>query len=70
MGWGGEHQGRGKPGEGLDLQERQGAIVGEGKGGGADVIGNSLLWSMHRPEGLEGGAALQRLQAVRSLLLI
>ena len=31
MGWGGEHHGRGNLGEGLDLQERQGVIVGEGE---------------------------------------
>ena len=31
MGWGVECHGRGNPGEGLDLQERQGAIVGEGE---------------------------------------
>ena len=28
------HHSRGNPGEGPDLQERQGAIVGEGRGGG------------------------------------
>ena len=35
-GWGIESHGRGNPGEGLDRQERQGAIVGEderGRGG-------------------------------------
>ena len=31
-GWGGEHHSRGNPGEGPDLQEKQGAIVGEGRG--------------------------------------
>ena len=34
-GWGVESHGRGNPGEGLDLQERQGATVGKGRGGGA-----------------------------------
>ena len=29
--WGVEWQGRGNLGEGLDLQEKQGTIVGEGK---------------------------------------
>ena len=29
MGWGVESHGRGNPGEGPDLQERQGAIVGK-----------------------------------------
>ena len=56
-------------GEGLDPQERQGATVGEGRGGVA-AIGNSLLQSMHMPAGVEGRAALWRLRAVRSLLLI
>ena len=31
MGWGVEHHGRGNPGEGLDPQERQSAIIGEGE---------------------------------------
>ena len=31
MGWVVERHGRGNPGEGLDLHERQGAIVGEGE---------------------------------------
>ena len=30
-GWGVEHQSRGNTGESLDLQEKQGAIVGEGE---------------------------------------
>ena len=34
MGLRGKHQSKGNPGEGLDPQERQGTIVGEGRGGG------------------------------------
>ena len=37
---------------------------------GQATIGNSLLWSVCMPAGLEGRAALQRLWAVRSLLVI
>ena len=40
MGWGVECQGRGNPGEGLGLQEKQGAIVGEGKRRRADCHRN------------------------------
>ena len=36
LGWGVECHGRGNPGEGLGPQEKQGAIVGEAGGGGAD----------------------------------
>ena len=35
-GWGGEHQSIGNPEEGLDLQERQGDIVGDSKRRRAD----------------------------------
>ena len=38
-GWGREHHSRGNPGEGPDLQERQGAIVG---GGGKRRRGGAL----------------------------
>ena len=52
-------------------QEKQGTIVGEGREQeGEATIGNSLRWSVFMPAGLEGGAALQRLQVVRRLLLI
>ena len=56
--------------EGLDPQERQGAIVERGEEEGPAAKGNSLCWSMHLTTGLESGAALWRLQATRSLLLI
>ena len=38
MGLRGKHQSKGNPGEGLDPQERQGTIVGEGRGGGAGCL--------------------------------
>ena len=34
------------------------------------IIGNSLCWSVCKPAGLEDGAALWKLWATRSLLLI
>ena len=64
MAWRREPQRRSGP------QERKGAIVGEGRGGGAGARGNSLHLSMRMPVGLEGGAALRRLRAARSLLLV
>ena len=69
MGWGVERHGRGNLGEDLGPQEKQGDIVGEGRAGGVDPIGNSLLHSMHMSEGLKGGVALPRLWAAGSLLL-
>ena len=45
-GWGVESKGRGNPGEGLDLQEKQGAIVGEGRERGVGHHRNSLHPSM------------------------
>ena len=71
MGWGVERHGRGNPGEGLDLQERQGAIVGGVRGGGMDAIRNSLNWSVHMPVDSQRAEALWcRLWVARSLLLI
>ena len=46
-GWGVEGHNRGNQGEGWDLQERQGTIVGEGRGGGAGAKEYSLCPSMH-----------------------
>ena len=69
MGYEGGNHGKGKLGECLDPQERQGSIAGEGRAGGADPIGNSLLHIMHMSEGLKGGVALPRLWAAGSLLL-
>ena len=45
-------------------------LLGRGEKEGQATIGNSLLWSVHKPVGLEGKVALQRLWAARSLLLI
>ena len=47
-------------------------LLGRGLEEGWATIGNSLCWSMHKLKltGLEGGAALWRLQAARSLLFI
>ena len=46
------------------------ALLGRGEEEGQAAIRNSLHWSMSMSTGLEGGAALWRLQAVRSLLFI
>ena len=70
MGWGAVCLGRGNPVEGLELQERQGTIFGEGRGGRVDAIGNSLHQSVCIPSLSEGGVALCRQGAARSLLLI
>ena len=45
-------------------------LLGRGEEEGQATIGNSLHCSMHMPTGLEGGVALQRLWAARSLLLL
>ena len=42
MSWGAEHPSRGILGGGLGPQEKQGAIVGEGEGGGAGLHRNLL----------------------------
>ena len=44
-------------------------LSGRGEEEEQATIGNSLHWSVCMPTGLEGGVALQRPQAVRSLLL-
>ena len=45
-------------------------LLGRGEEEGRAAIGNSLGWSVHMPTGLEGVAALQRLQMERRLLLV
>ena len=45
-------------------------LLGRGEEKEWATIGNSLLWSVCMPVGLEGGAAVWRLWAERSLLLI
>ena len=45
-------------------------LLGRGEEEQWATKGNSLLWSMHMPTGLEGRAYLQRLWAARNLLLI
>ena len=45
-------------------------LSGSGKEEGQFTIGNTLRWSVHMLTGLEGMAALLRLWAARSLLLI
>ena len=59
-----------EPGRRSGRQERQGAVVREGRGGGAAGIGNSLLWSKCMPTDLEVRAALRKLRVARSLLLL
>ena len=68
--------GRGNPGESLDTfthwtQERQGAIVREGRGGRADALGNSLQWSVRMPMGSQRvGCLWCRLGVAITLLLV
>ena len=45
-------------------------LLGRGKEEGRAAIGKSLHCSMYMSTGLEGGAALQSLQTVRSLLFL
>ena len=71
MGRGGECQGIGNPGEGPDLQERQGAIVAEGRGRGVDYHRKLPAPEHAHASGLsEGGAPLGRLWVAKSLLLV
>ena len=72
MGWVVEHHGRGNPGEGPGLQERQGAIVGKGeRRRGQTDIGNSPHLSLCMPAGSQrAGWLWSRLHVARNLLLI
>ena len=45
-------------------------LLGRGEEKGRATIGDSLLWSMGMPMGLEGRGVLQKLWAARSLLLV
>ena len=51
-------------------RKRKAPLLGRGEKEGGATTGNSLHWSVCMPAGSEGGAALQRLRAVRSLLLV
>ena len=53
MGWGVEHHGRGKPGEGLDLQEKQGATAGKGKRRGSGPQESPCAGVLRLSEGKE-----------------
>ena len=67
MGWGGERHVRGNPGEGLDLQERQGTIVGLEEEG-RTTIRNSLSWSVRMPVGSRGQMALAQTRGCKKPL--
>ena len=72
MGWGVECHSRGNPGEGLDPQERQGAIVGEGKRSRADCHRKlPTPQRAHMPTGSQReGQLWHRPRVVRTYLLV